>query len=70
VCRDVSVCPDKTNERGEAAAAKSCTTGSLVPSAEELAGGKSLSCACGGDAATEQLCQARRRRRASTAARA
>ena len=44
---------------GQLQQAKSCSTGSLVPTAEELADGKALSCACGGDAATEQLCQAR-----------
>jgi hypothetical protein len=59
VCRDVSVCPTKTDAQGVVTPASSCTTGSLVPTAEELTQGKSLSCACGGDAATEQLCQAR-----------
>jgi hypothetical protein len=59
VCRDVSVCPLKTDVQGDVTQATSCTTGSLVPTVEELTQGKSLSCACGGDAATEQLCQAR-----------
>jgi len=59
VCHDVQACPAKMDALGQLQQAKSCSTGSLVPTAEELADGKALSCACGGDAATEQLCQAR-----------
>ncbi len=59
MCRDVQACPAKADALGQTQLAKSCSTGSLVPTAEELADGKVLSCACGGDAATEQLCQAR-----------
>ncbi len=59
MCRDVSVCPPQADAAGAPVAATRCTTSSLVPTAEELDAGKSISCTCGGDAATEQLCQAR-----------
>lgn len=57
VCRDVSVCEPRQDGSGELVAATGCTTASLVPTEEELDAGKSISCTCGGDDATEQLCQ-------------
>lgn len=61
VCRDASVCPPKTDALGALVQPTGCSSASLVPTTEELSAGKDISCTCGGDAATEQLCQARGR---------
>ena len=54
------MCEPQEDSAGQVQPATGCTTTSLVPTAEELDDGKRISCTCGGDDATDQLCQVRR----------
>ncbi|KXZ50394.1 hypothetical protein GPECTOR_16g567 [Gonium pectorale] len=56
-CTSASACPPQPMPDGSLLPAAECTSGSVVPTAEEALYGKTLACTCGGDdVSTQYLC--------------